>query len=110
MSLVTRVLILRLFAGLWTALFLFLAARENVAGQPDTTSLNPAERQRVLNAVVYDLQKYHFDPTVARKTAAALRAHQRSGDYVTKDGAEFAALLTKHMREASQDMHLDVMY
>ena len=74
MSLATRVLILRLFTGLWTASFLFLAARESVPAQPGTTSLGPAERQHVLNTVVDNLQKYYFDPTVARKTAAALRA------------------------------------
>jgi C-terminal processing protease CtpA/Prc len=106
----TPALILRLFTSLSTALLLLFATRENVAAQPASTSLGPAERQRVMDAVVGNLQRYYFDPAVARRTATALRAHQRSGDYATRDGAEFAALLTKHMREASQDMNLDVMY
>jgi len=41
----------------------------------------------------------------------ALLAHEASGDYSrAEDGSSFAALLTTHLREASGDMHLEVVY
>jgi peptidase S41-like protein len=70
-----------------------------------------AERKRLMNAVIDNLRKHYVDPEVARKTADALLAHQKSGDddKVT-DGGAFADLLTKQIREVSHDMHLEVVY
>jgi C-terminal processing protease CtpA/Prc len=75
------------------------------------STLTPPDRDHVLEAVVENLQKYYFDPAVAETTAAALRSHQKNGDYAAaKDGTEFAALLTRHLHEASQDADLVVEY
>jgi Peptidase family S41/N-terminal domain of Peptidase_S41 in eukaryotic IRBP len=70
-----------------------------------------AERKRSVNAVIDNLKKHYVDPEVARKTADALLAHEKNGDddKVT-DGAAFADLLTKQIREVSHDMHLEVVY
>jgi hypothetical protein len=70
-----------------------------------------AERKRLMNAVIGNLKKHYVDPQVARKTADALLAHEKNGDDdQVKDGGAFADLLTRQMREASHDMHLDVVY
>jgi hypothetical protein len=74
-------------------------------------TLDPAERQRVLNGVIASLKKHYIDPDVARKTGDALEAHEKSGDNNSvTDRRAFANLLTKQIRDASQDMHLDVLY
>jgi len=70
-----------------------------------------AERKRLMNAVIDNLDKHYVDPEVARKTADTLLAHEKNGDddKVTDRGA-FADLLTKQLREGSHDMHLEVVY
>jgi len=73
--------------------------------------LDAAERRRVIDAAIANLKEYYIDPDAARKTADALLAHEKSRDYDTlTDGAAFADLLTRQMREVSRDMHLDVIY
>lgn len=73
--------------------------------------LDSTERRRVVDAVITDLQKYYIDPAAAHKTADALRAHEQSGAYDTiPDGAAFADRLTRDVRNASRDLHLDVQY
>jgi Peptidase family S41/N-terminal domain of Peptidase_S41 in eukaryotic IRBP len=70
-----------------------------------------AERKRLLNAVIDNLKKHYVDPDAARKTADALLTHEKNGDDdKVADGGAFADLLTKQMREASHDMHLEVVY
>jgi hypothetical protein len=77
----------------------------------ESVPLDPAERHRVIDAVVANLRKHYIDPDVARKTADALLAHEKNGndDAVTDAGA-FAGLLTRQIRDVSHDMHLDVLY
>jgi hypothetical protein len=80
-------------------------------GGRELPTLDPAERQRVLNGVIASLKKHYIDPDVARKTGDALEAHEKSGDNNSvTDRRAFANLLTKQIRDASQDMHLDVLY
>jgi hypothetical protein len=70
-----------------------------------------AERKRLMNAIIDNLNKHYIDPKVARKTADALLAHEKNGDYdQVPDGGAFADLLTKQMRQVSHDMHLEVVY
>jgi hypothetical protein len=69
------------------------------------------ERQRVLDAVIDNLQQHYFDPDVAHRTVAALLSHERNGDYATAANDEaFAALLTRQMRDVSHDLHLELIY
>ena len=70
-----------------------------------------AERKRLLNSVIDNLKKHYVDPDAARKTADTLLAHEKNGDDdKATNGEAFANLLTKQMREASHDMHLEVVY
>ena len=70
-----------------------------------------AQRKRLINAVIDNLNKHYVDPDAARKTAVALLTHEKNGDddQVT-NGEAFANLLTKQIREVSHDMHLEVVY
>jgi Peptidase family S41 len=75
------------------------------------TSLDAAERRRVIGAAIKALKQYYFDREVAQKTVDALLAHEENGDdNSATEGGAFADLLTKQMRDASHDMHLVVEY
>jgi hypothetical protein len=77
----------------------------------DDAHLNAAERQRVIDGVIRNLKEHYVDRDIAQKIADALLAKERSGDdNGTTDGAAFAALLTRQMRDVSHDMHLEVVY
>ena len=72
---------------------------------------NDAEKQRMINAVITNLKEHYVDPNLAQEMADAITAHQKKGDYdAVTDGAAFAELLTRQLREVSGDMHLEVVY
>jgi hypothetical protein len=84
-----------------------------VANQAAGGNLDPgaAYRRRVVDGAIAILKRYYVDPVVAQKMADALLAHEQRGDYdAMTDGAAFAALLTRQLRDVSQDMHLEVVY
>jgi hypothetical protein len=73
--------------------------------------LDAAERQRVIDAAVAILKKYYIERDDAQKMADALLAHKNSGDDdAVTDGAAFAALLTRQMRDVRPDRHLTLDY
>jgi hypothetical protein len=74
-------------------------------------NLDAAERQRVIDGAIAQLANYYVDATVAQKMIAALRAHDRSGDYngVT-NGSAFADLLTRQMQDVSHDNYVVMVY
>ena len=75
------------------------------------TKLSAAERQRIIAAAISNLKGHYFDRNVAQRTADILLLHQKNGDYnAIVDGPALADLLTKQIREASQDTHLMVSY
>ena len=70
-----------------------------------------AERQRVIEGVIRNLKEHYVDRDVAQKIADALLVKERSGDdNAAMDGGAFAALLTRQVRDVSNDMHLEVVY
>jgi hypothetical protein len=70
-----------------------------------------AERRRVIDAVAANLREHYIDRDVARKMADAMLAHEKSGeDGTVTDGRAFADLLTRQMRDVSEDLHLEVVY
>jgi hypothetical protein len=73
--------------------------------------LDAAERQRVIDAVIANLKGHYIYPDVAQKVADALLSHEKAGEYdAITDGATFADLLTKQLRDMSHDMHFEVVY
>jgi hypothetical protein len=97
---------MRLFASLFV--FLTICLGQSVQGPYAGMRL---EHQRVLDAIIGNLEQHYFDPAVAHQIADALIAHQLRGDDdpATTD-KDFAALLTAQMREVSHDLHLEVLY
>ena len=100
-------------AGLF--LLVLFAAASNSLGQsssaPSGAKLDDAERSRVISAAAGNLRQDYFDKAIAQRTADALLAHGKNGDdYAAMDGAAFADLLTRQMRDASHDMHLVMEY
>jgi hypothetical protein len=87
------------------------SASNTAAPASGNTGTDASERQRVLDAVVANLNHYYFDHHVAQKTGEALVAHAKNGDdNAATQGAAFAALLTAQMRQSSGDMHLVMEY
>jgi Peptidase family S41/N-terminal domain of Peptidase_S41 in eukaryotic IRBP len=73
--------------------------------------LDAAERKRVVDGVISNLKEYYVYPEVAQKMADALAAHLKAGDDDAEtDGAAFAEILTKQLRDVSHDRHLRVVY
>ncbi len=90
-------------------------SRSNPNGASGTpaidSSLDSTEKQRVIDAVIANLKEHYVYPDIADKIAQALLAHEKAGDFEgITDGAGFAALLTRQLRDVSQDMHLEVVY
>jgi hypothetical protein len=73
--------------------------------------LDAAERRRVIDGAVAILKKYYIERDNAQKIGDALLVHEKSGDDdAVTDGADFAGLLTRQMRDVSPDRHLTLDY
>lgn len=73
--------------------------------------LTLAWRRAVVEGVSAQLVQAYFDRSVADQIATRLRQLLNSGAYDTSDDpAEFARLLTAHLREVNGDLHLSVRY
>ena len=72
---------------------------------------NADEWRRVVNAVSSNLKQYYIDQALAQEMAHALQTHEQNGDYnAVRNGAAFADLLSKQLRDISHDMRLDVVF
>lgn len=90
------------------------------APPPQEFRLDEAERRKVIDAVIADLQEHYADRDAAHHIADLLRAHEiadllwaheRNGDYeMISSGTAFAELLTKQMQSVTGDRTLRVIY
>ncbi len=88
-----------------------MAPRPMAQAVVENGKLDSAERQRIIRAAIANLKQHYVDPAVAQKMADAVEAHEKNGDYsAVKDGPAFAGLLAKHLKDASHDERLDVIY
>jgi len=77
----------------------------------DDIQLDEAIRQKTIDAISARLSEYYVYPDGAAKMIAAIRDHQKHGDYNSMvDGNEFADALQRDLRAVSQDKHLFVGY
>ena len=91
--------------------FSLRAIPAGASAQPVTLILEAADRARVMDGAIANLNEYYIFPETAKKMEEALRAHQKKGEYdAIKDGDAFATLLTQHLREVSHDKHLRVNF
>jgi Peptidase family S41/N-terminal domain of Peptidase_S41 in eukaryotic IRBP len=73
--------------------------------------LDAAERKHVIDAARATIEQNYVDPDVARKMSEALLAHEKNGDYnAITDGAAFADLLSRQLRDVGHDQRIDVLY
>jgi hypothetical protein len=73
--------------------------------------LTPAWRASVVDGVSAQIVEAYFDRDVAPKIAALVRGRLKAGAYEAQDDpAEFARLLTTHLREVNGDLHLSVRF
>jgi hypothetical protein len=68
------------------------------------------ERQRVLAAVIMNLQEHYIDRGAASNVVAALKASAQRHEYDSLDEAALAGILTRQVREVSRDPHLEIVY
>jgi Peptidase family S41/N-terminal domain of Peptidase_S41 in eukaryotic IRBP len=89
----------------------FCGASATVRVMADDAKPDAGDRRRVIDGAIKNLKEHYVDRDVARKMADALLAHEKNGDdNATADGAAFADLLTRQLRDVSHDMHLEVVY
>jgi hypothetical protein len=74
------------------------------------SGIDPATRDRVIDAVIAKLNEYYVFPDVAKKMEVELRQQQRMAAYDTQDPQAFVSLLTEHLRGVSKDKHLRVVW
>lgn len=63
-------------------------------------------RNRIIDAVIAELNGSYVYPETAKKMEAAVRARQKSGAYDNAGADDFAVLLNRDLREVSHDKHL----
>jgi C-terminal processing protease CtpA/Prc len=86
-----------------------IAARQQAPPAPP--AIDAATRQQVIDGAIGHMQRGYIFEDVAQKMADALRTHAKGGAYdAITSGADFAALLTKHLQEVSKDKHLRIIY
>ncbi len=74
-----------------------------------TVTIDAAARTRIIEAAIAKLNEFYVFPETAKKMEEDLRGRQQKGEYdAVTDGEAFAALLTKHLQEVSNDKHLRV--
>jgi retinol-binding protein 3 len=77
----------------------------------ENIKVDTAERQRIIDGVVKNLNEFYVYPDLAQKMADAVRANQKAGDYdAISDPDALADRLTKDLRAVSHDKHLRVDY
>jgi Peptidase family S41 len=87
------------------------AARGTLDAGVAGMKVDDAERRRVIAGTIANLKAHYVDPGAAQRMADALLRHAKNGDDNTDmDGAAFADLLTRQVRDVSRDQHLIVVY
>jgi len=77
----------------------------------ENIKVDAAERQRVIDGMVKNLNEFYVYPDLAQKMADTVRASQKGGDYdAITDPDAFANRLTKNLQSVSHDKHLGVNY
>ncbi|MDB4957447.1 MAG: hypothetical protein JWO36_5016 [Myxococcales bacterium] len=73
--------------------------------------VDDAKRRSLIDGIAKELQGHYVAPDTAKQMIAALRVHLAHGDYdkITQ-GEEFAAAVTKDLRDVSHDLHLGLRF
>lgn len=101
--------------ALFAAGLLFCATTfaQHLPGSPNQADMriDPAQRQALIDGIIGELHKNYVFPEQANKIDAALRQHQKRGDYAAITSAEkLSQTLTAHLQAVNNDKHLNVFY
>ena len=78
--------------------------------QPDMT-INAAQRQQVIDAMIKELHANYVFPEQAKKVDAAIRLRQKKGEYdAITSAAKLSEVLTEHVSAQTKDKHLRMFY
>jgi len=78
---------------------------------PVIVTVDAAMRQRVIDGIAANLNRFYVNTALVAPMIAALRAHQKAGDYRDiSDGFVLAQRLTSDLRSVSHDVHLWVRF
>jgi hypothetical protein len=84
----------------------FLSADERMS-----RLIDDAKRRSLIDGIAKELQGHYVNPDVANRMITALRDHLAHGDYdKITSGEEFAATVTKDLRDVSHDLHLGLRF
>jgi hypothetical protein len=73
--------------------------------------IDAAERARVIDGAIAQLDEHYVFPDVAKKMADTLRARMKRGEYDgVANGMTFGNVLTRDLQEVSHDKHLRVSF
>lgn len=102
-------------AGRWAFPRLPLAQLTPPQPAPQLTSqvraLDSVKRHQVIQEIAANLKEHYFDAAMAEQMETALQANESAGVYnAVTDSRDFAILLTRQLRETSQDLHLEVLF
>lgn len=94
-------------------LFCACSFAQQLPGAPQQADMriDAAQRQAVIDGVIGELHKNYVFPEQAKKMDAALRLHQKHGDYAAISSAEkLGETLTAHLQAVTGDKHLHLFY
>lgn len=81
------------------------------ADERKSRRIDDAKRRSLIDGVAKELQAHYVAPDVGNRMIAALRDHLAHGDYdKITSGEEFAAAVTKDLRDVSHDLHLGLVF
>lgn len=80
-------------------------------GSEEDITLDSAERKRVIDGAIAQLNDFYIDPGTEKKMAETLLTTEKNGGYdKIADGNTFAMRLTDDLQDVSHDRHLHVNY
>jgi len=80
------------------------------AAAPADVPLDEARRAWLIDRSLHQLSAHYLFPDVAAKAVAAVRAHQRRGDYAHLGAEAFTQRLSADLFEVAHDRHLSVRF
>ena len=75
------------------------------------TKIDAAKRHAILLGIAANLKEHYFDLATAKRATEELQKTESSGGFnAITDIRDFAAALTRQLREVSQDLHIELVY
>ncbi len=90
--------------------FVLKAVPPGVTASAMLLRIETAARERLVDAVISQINENYVFPETAKKVEATLRVRQKAGAYNEADADSFAELLTEDLQKLTNDKHLRVNF